>query len=75
MNEIFTRKTKLPAGLKGIVIEDPAGDYNIYVADWLSPEAEREVLEHEHVHIRRGHLRSTASVIESELEATYYSSR
>lgn len=76
MNDIYYRKLQLPYGIKGLVIKDPDGNYNVYVADWLSPDAEQEVLEHERFHIADGHLdRDDLPVLICEDRATYRHSR
>jgi len=62
MDNIIIRKIKLPNGLFGLSIKDPAGDYNVYLADWLPPDLERATLEHELAHIDNGHLESELPV-------------
>ena len=62
MENIILRKTKLPAGIFGLTIKDPAGDYNVYLADWLPPDLERETIQHELAHIDNGHLESDLPV-------------
>lgn len=58
MNDIIMRRTRLPRGVFGLVIRDPAGDYNVYIAEGLSPDLERRTILHEIAHIDEGHLES-----------------
>lgn len=69
MDDIIVRRTRLPRGVFGLVIRDPAGDYNIYLADWLPPSLERRTFEHELYHIRAGHIDSLRPVFVLEWEA------
>lgn len=69
MDDIIVRRTRLPRGVFGLVMRDPAGDYNVYLADWLPPDLEHRTLKHELYHIRAGHVDSLRPVFNLELEA------
>lgn len=62
MNDIIMRRTRLPRGVFGLVMRDPAGDYNVYIAEGLSPDLERKTILHEISHITDGHLESDLPV-------------
>lgn len=67
MNEVFCRIIKLPPNIHGFVMEDPDGNYNIYL-NAADPESrQRLTFLHEFTHVERGHLRDLRPV--SELEA------
>lgn len=70
MNDIFVRLIDLPPAVHGFVMEDPAGDYNIYIREQDPEHVRLRTLAHEHEHIRRGHLHDdTKSVAQKEAEA------
>lgn len=69
MNDIIIRLIPMPSRLKGLVKEDPDGDYNIYIREQDPIETQRETLLHELEHIRRGHLHGGRDVAACEAEA------
>lgn len=54
MNEIFIRKLELPLSVRAFTLPDAQGDYNIYVNCALSEEQQKQSVQHETTHIRRG---------------------
>lgn len=69
MNEIIVREVDLPATAHGFVMEDPAGDYNIYIRAQDPPALKLRVLAHELQHIELGHLDDdTRTATEKEAE-------
>ncbi len=69
MNDIIIRLIPMPSRLKGLVKEDPDGDYNIYIREQDPIETQRETLLHELEHIRLGHLDGLKEVELCEAEA------
>ena len=70
MDTIITHLGKLPGHVKGFVIEDPAGDYNVYINKDLLQEEQVGVYLHELQHIKHRHLKdATKSVKLCEEEA------
>lgn len=68
MNDVIVRLVPMPAGSDGYVLEDPAGDYNVYISDELGSIEQRQTYVHELIHIKKGHLRDhelTAAECES----------
>lgn len=51
MADIFLRYISLPPTVKGLTVQDEAGDYNIYLNSKLTYEAHTETLQHEIKHI------------------------
>jgi hypothetical protein len=51
MDNIYLRYISLPPTIKGLTVQDEAGDYNIYVNTRLTYEANRQTLQHEIKHI------------------------
>lgn len=56
MNNVIVRLIRTPDGSDGFVLEDPAGDYNVYISDRLGSQRQKEVYLHELCHIKNGHL-------------------
>ena len=69
MNDTFVRLIALPDKVRGFVKEDPDGNYNIYLNEKDSLEAQRQTYAHEMRHILLGHLRRDKSLEECEEEA------
>lgn len=69
MNDIFIREIDLPPGCGGFILEDPDGDYNIYVRRGDPPDRQRETVRHEVEHALRGHLQRDRTLEECEAEA------
>lgn len=51
MDNIFLRYAALPSTVRGLTVQDEAGDYNIYVNARLTYEANQQTLQHEIQHI------------------------
>lgn len=72
MFDVFVRLVDLPPSIHGFIMEDPAGDYNIYIRAGDPEELQRRTLDHELRHARLGHLQNeTMTVEEKEREADY----
>lgn len=69
MNDFFIREVDLPYKVKGFVLEDENGDYNVYVRQDDPPDVQRETVRHEVEHAIRGHLQRDRSLEECEAEA------
>lgn len=71
MNDIITRLIDVPTELKGVVKEDPDGDYNIYINARLSEPEQVAAFLHEMRHIEYGHLHDDTKTLEQiEREAS-----
>jgi hypothetical protein len=53
---MIIRKIDLPIGVDGITVLDENGDYNVYLNDRLSYDAQAEAFRHEVEHIKQGHF-------------------
>ncbi len=53
---MIIRKINLPVGVDGITVLDENGDYNVYLNDRLSFDAQAEAFRHEVEHIKQGHF-------------------
>ncbi len=53
---MIIRKIDLPIGVDGITVLDENGDYNVYLNDKLSYDAQAEAFRHEVEHIKQGHF-------------------
>ena len=51
MDNVYLRYISLPPTIKGLTVQDEAGNYNIYVNSRLTYEANQETLQHEIQHI------------------------
>ena len=72
MNDVFIRLISLPQSVHGFVMEDPAGDYNIYLNQNDPDDAQLRALDHELQHIVLGHLGDDLkTVTEKEQEVDY----
>ena len=72
MNDVIVRLVPLPPGIHGFVMEDPAGDYNVYIREEDPEAVQQETFGHELRHCFLGHLKDDAkSIEEKEREADY----
>jgi hypothetical protein len=69
MDNVFVRLDGMPAKLKGYVVLDENGDYNVFINKDLNYEQQMEALAHEVIHIDNEHLRIQLPIIECEEEA------
>lgn len=51
MSNIICRLVPLPVTVKGLTVQDEFGDYNIYLNNHLTHEANQQTLQHEIQHI------------------------
>ncbi len=67
---MIIRKMDLPIGVDGITVLDENGDYNVYLNDRLSYDAQAEAFRHEVEHIKQGHFYKNEDIkkIESQAE-------
>lgn len=56
MDAMIIRKIDLPTGVSGITVLDENGDYNVYLNDKLSYDAQADAFRHEVEHIKKGHF-------------------
>ncbi len=49
---VFIRSANLPMEIRGFVMPDNEGNYNIYINDKLSEERKEKTIEHELQHIK-----------------------
>lgn len=70
MNDIFVRQRRLPLWVKGQVLLDEDGDYNIYLNDAFNFETQKKVLQHELAHVNNRHFHTENSVKHIEDEAS-----
>lgn len=70
MDNIIVRIVRLPAHIKGCVVPDSNGDYNIYLSDCLDEVSRLRTLRHELKHIENGdiHSHELATVIEKRMK-------
>ena len=61
----------LPVGIEGITVLDENGDYNVYLNDRLSYDAQAGAFRHEVEHIRQGHFYTYENIIILEERAEY----
>lgn len=73
MDDVIIRIIDLPPPYEGFVLEDPAGDYNIYINGRLTFKRQQEVYVHETAHFK--HLHSDLPVELCEYEAQSKSAR
>lgn len=53
MNDVFIRYMNLPHYVKGQVLLDENGDYNVYINNNYGIEVQQQTLEHELNHIKK----------------------
>jgi len=70
MNTIV-RLVKLPMTIRGMIVSDPDGNYNVYINKNMSHEIQRLTYRHESEHIISGDLYSEESVMTLESRAKY----
>ena len=68
---MIIRKIELPIGVDGITVLDENGDYNVYLNDRLSYDAQAEAFLHEVEHIKQGHFYTDEDIILLEERAEY----
>ena len=72
MDSMIIRKTDLlPVELPGITVLDENGDYNVYLNDRLSYDAQADALRHEVEHIKQGHFYKLEDIKVLEDQAEY----
>lgn len=71
MDAVIIRKINLPTTLPGYTVLDENGDYNMYLNDRLSHDAQTEAFRHELEHIRRGHFYTYEDIRVLEEQAEY----
>lgn len=69
---MIVRKTNLfPVEIPGITVLDQNGDYNVYLNDKLSYDAQADAFRHEVEHIKQGHFYRWDEIAFLEEEAEY----
>jgi hypothetical protein len=68
MDDIIVRLTRLPHSIHGFVAEDADGDFNIYLNNRHTSEANAQAYDHELRHISAGHFRRLEHVRDLEAE-------
>jgi predicted ABC-type ATPase len=68
MDDIIIRLIKLPHSIRAYVSEDSEGDYNIYLNDRFTNEANIKSCRHEMRHIKGGHFQDERYVRDLESE-------
>jgi hypothetical protein len=66
MDNVYVRLEGMPAKLKGYVVLDANGDYNVFINKDLSYDQQMEALAHEVMHIDCEHLRVQMPIMECE---------
>ena len=66
MDEVIVRLQDMPTKMKGVTLLDESGDYNVYINSRLSADSQREVLDHEMLHIRRDDFYNDLTIREAE---------
>lgn len=69
MNNIYFRELTAPLCCRGFVLEDPDGDFTVFVNRDLSPEQKVRTVEHELSHIRHGDPSLRGSVPAHSIES------
>ena len=67
--EARVRLVTLPDGVRGTVLPNEDGDYDVYLNDRYPPEQRQKTLEHELRHIRLAHFSDDRPLSELEEEA------
>lgn len=62
MNEIIVWKKDLPYFIRGQVLRDSDGDYNIYINARMSADMQRKTIWHELNHVKRGDFDSAYDI-------------
>lgn len=66
MDEVIVRLQDMPTKMKGVTLLDESGDYNVYINSRLSADSQREVLDHEMLHIQRDDFYNELTIQEAE---------
>ena len=66
MYEVIVRLQDMPIRMIGVTLLDESGDYNVYINSRLSADSQREVLNHEMLHIRRDDFYNDLTIREAE---------
>lgn len=66
MDDVIIRYVSLPQFVRGQVLMDFNGDYNIYINAKLSYDMQCETLEHELRHVRCNDFRNNRLIAEAE---------
>lgn len=66
MDEVIVRLQDMPIRMKGVTLLDESGDYNVYINSRLSADSQREVLDHEMLHIQRDDFYNELTIQEAE---------
>lgn len=70
VDDIFIHELQLPMTVHASTLPDNNGDYTIIINSLLSAETKRETLQHELVHIKKGHFYDDClDIAEDEKEA------
>lgn len=69
MDNVFVRLDDMPVKVKGYVVLDANGDYNVYINKDLSYDQQMTALAHEIIHIDNEHLRVQLPIMECEEQA------
>lgn len=66
---VFIREVELPMSIRGFIMPDADGNYNIYINDKLSEERRKLTIEHELKHLTCGdcYCELPVQVIESKV--------
>ena len=67
--DVYIRGVPLPAAVRGCVLPNEDGTFDIYYNSRLDSDSCRRAVEHELEHLRRGHLYDCRPVWINELEA------
>lgn len=67
-DDVFIRYIDLPTTVNAVTVPDEDGNYNVYINDRLSYEAQQEAYEHELYHIEHGHIYNYEPVTDCEAE-------
>lgn len=71
----IVRFISLPSKIKGTVIPDEEGNYNVYINKNLNYETQLEVFKHELIHIQNGDFWNEGSIRVVEERANYIKRR
>lgn len=66
MGDVFVRYLPLPCTVKGLTVQDDAGDYNVYLNARLNHESHIETLQHEIKHIFNGDFQKLINISDIE---------
>ena len=66
MEDVVVRYINLPMTVRGIMVVDEDGNYNVYINSKLSSDRQRLALEHEMTHVQRGDFESFDDISDIE---------